>query len=73
MIRVHARLYNENIHDRCLHNIDLPSNLHNLWPKFYSIDFFKKMGQPRPLFRLFSVFSNKHYNFYNNNMWKMSI
>ena len=40
MIRVHARLYNENIHDRCLHNIDLPSNLHNLWPKFYSIDFF---------------------------------
>ena len=23
------------------------------------------MGQPRPLFRLFSVFSNKHYNFYN--------
>ena len=27
--------------------------------------FLKKMGQPRPLFRLFSVFSNKHqYNFY---------
>ena len=24
--------------------------------------------QPRPLYRLFSVFSNKHYNFYNNNM-----
>ena len=23
------------------------------------------MGQPRPRFRLFSVFSNKHYNFYN--------
>ena len=23
-------------------------------------NFFKKMGQPRPLFRLFSVFSNKH-------------
>ena len=30
--------------------------------------FFKKMGQPRPLFRLFSVFSNKHYNFYNKYM-----
>ena len=29
---------------------------------------FYKMGRPRPLFRLFSVFSNKHYNFYNNNM-----
>ena len=28
------------------------------------ITFFKKMGQPRPLFCLFSVFSNKHYNFY---------
>ena len=24
---------------------------------------FLKMGQPRPLFRLFSVFSNKHYKF----------
>ena len=24
---------------------------------------FSKMGQPRPLFRLFSVFSNKHYKF----------
>ena len=32
-----------------------------------------KMGQPRPLFCLFSVFSNKHcYNFYNKSMWKMS-
>ena len=28
---------------------------------------FFKMGQPRPLLRLFSVFSNKHqYNFYNS-------
>ena len=25
----------------------------------------KKLGQPRPLFRLFLVFSNKHNNFYN--------
>ena len=25
--------------------------------------FLKKMGQPRPLFRLFLVFSNKQYNF----------
>ena len=32
--------------------------------------FLKKMGQPRPLFRLFSVFSNRHrYNFYIS-MWK---
>ena len=31
---------------------------------FYHV--FKKMGQPRPLFHLFSDFSNKHcYNFYN--------
>ena len=29
------------------------------------------MGQPRPLFHLFSVFSNKHhYNSYNKYMWK---
>ena len=34
---------------------------------------FKKMCQPRPLFRLFSVFSNKQYTFYNKLMWKMSI
>ena len=32
--------------------------------------FLKKMGQPRPLFRSFSVFSNKQYNFYNKSMWK---
>ena len=29
-----------------------------------------KMGQPQPLFHLFSVFSNKLYNFYNKWMWK---
>ena len=29
------------------------------------------MDQTRPLFRLFSVFSNKQYNFYNKSMWKM--
>ena len=28
--------------------------------------FLKNMGQPRPLFCLFLVFSNKHYNFYSN-------
>ena len=28
------------------------------------------MGQPRPLFRLFLVFSNKQYIFYNKSMWK---
>ena len=33
---------------------------------------FKKMGQSS-LFHLFSVFLNKHYNFYNKYMWKMSI
>ena len=27
------------------------------------------MGQPRPLFRLFSVFSDKQYNFYNKSMF----
>ena len=31
-------------------------------------NFFLKMDQPRPLFRLFSVFSNKQYKFYNNSM-----
>ena len=31
-----------------------------------------KMSHSRPLFRLFSVFSNKQYNFYNTPMWKMS-
>ena len=30
------------------------------------------MGQPRPLFRLFSVFSNKQYNFFTNQWEKMS-
>ena len=35
--------------------------------------FFKRMGQPRPLFRLFLVFPNKQFNFYNESMWKMSI
>ena len=44
----------------------------NILPNLRSTEsfFFKKMGQPRPLFRLFSVFSNKHYNFYNKYMWK---
>ena len=28
------------------------------------------MGQPWPLFRLFSALSNKQYNFYNKSMWK---
>ena len=31
---------------------------------------FLKIGQPRPLFRLCLVFSNKHYNYYNKYMWK---
>ena len=31
------------------------------------------MGHPRPLYRLFLVFSNKHYNFWQNIIWKLSI
>ena len=31
------------------------------------------MRHSRPLFCLFSVFSNKQYIFYNKSMWKMSI
>ena len=27
-------------------------------------------GQPRSLFRLFLVFSNKQYNFYKKSLWK---
>ena len=34
--------------------------------------FFKKMGQPWPLFRLFSVFSCKQYNFTTNQCKKCS-
>ena len=49
-----------------------------VWPTFCLIGldwvFLKKIGQPRPLFRLFSVLSNKHYNFYNKQVCeKMSI
>ena len=33
--------------------------------------YFSKTGQPRPLFRLFLVFSNKHHHKFNNKlMWK---
>ena len=32
--------------------------------------FYFKMGNPRPLFNLFSVFFKRHYNFYNKFMWK---
>ena len=31
------------------------------------------MGKPRPIFRLFSVFLNKQYNFTTNQGEKMSI
>ena len=30
------------------------------------------MGQPRPIFHLFSVFSTNQNNFYSKSMWKMS-
>ena len=34
----------------------------------------KKLGQPRPLFHLFSVFTNKqHYNFYNSHFWYLCL
>ena len=36
----------------------------------YLLVFYKKMGQPRPLFRLCTVFSNKQYNFRNKSIWK---
>ena len=36
-------------------------------------NFIFKMCQPRPIFRLFSVFSNKHYNFTTNQCENMSI
>ena len=39
-------------------------------PPLINSYFLKKLGQPRPLFRLFSVFSNKQYKFYNKSMWK---
>ena len=32
--------------------------------------YFLSNGQPRPLFRLFLVLSNKQYKFYNKSMWK---
>ena len=38
-------------------------------PTFNNILIFLN-GPTRPLFLLFSVFSNKHYNFYNNNVKK---
>ena len=44
---------------------------HSFWPLGI---IFIKIVQPRPLFRLFLVFPNKHhYNFYNKYVWKMSI
>ena len=39
------------------------------WVRKVNFFFFFKLGQPRPLFRLFSVFSNKQHNFYNKSMW----
>ena len=50
-------------------NINHRTTSHNAIGSFL----FLKMGNSRPLFRLFLVFSNKHYKFFNNFMWKMSI
>ena len=48
-------------------NVDLPSQ-RDLSNSFFNIS--KNHGsQSPPLFRLFSVFSNKDYNFYNKSMW----
>ena len=41
-----------------------------LWQTMSEFIVFKRMGQPRPLFSLFSVLSSKQYNFYNKSMWK---
>ena len=70
-----------------LYVIKLLNRVNLLWPKiaphtYYivlierlkrGICFFMKMVQPRPRFRLFLVFSNKQYNFYNKSMLKTSI
>ena len=47
----------------------------SLWPLQHSAtqNNLFKMGQPRPLFRLFLVLSNNQYNFYNNQCEKMFI
>ena len=50
------------------HRITRPGFLEQSEPDQVSLESFQvflKMGQPRPLFRLFSVFSNKLYNFCN--------
>ena len=45
-----------------------------VWRQNWNFSFiFYKMGQPRPLFRLFSVFSNKQYIFSTNQCEKISI
>ena len=46
----------------------------SLWPLQHSAtqNNLFKMGQPRPLFRLFLVLSNNQYNFYNNQCEKCS-
>ena len=52
----------------------LSDSFRSIYVKRSRVVFFKKMGQPRPLFRLFLVFSNKHhYNFTTNICEKMSI
>ena len=44
---------------------------YTFWVVNYDRKLFLKMGPPQPLFRLFSVFLNKQYNFfYYQSMWK---
>ena len=55
----------------CVSLVPSITNLNNLVTDQYArnaLQFFN-----RPFYHLFSVFSNKHYNFYNKHMWKMSI
>ena len=53
------------VHKICRHNYSVQSKCLGI------CTIFLKMGQHRPLFRLYLVFSNKHNNnFYNNYMLK---
>ena len=48
-------------------NTGLKQGAQRMWTTVLWV-LFLKMGQPRPLFHSFSVFSNKQYNFYNKSM-----
>ena len=56
----------ENKRKICLIAFEESTGKHDIGKWFFN------MGRPRPLFRLFSVFSNKQNKYYNKSMWKMS-